>query len=68
LYNNVDIFNQTQRGQILSGINKVANETSRFYDNVATKALTYCVKTVQTDNAALAESFDMVSQAYGGAN
>ncbi|KAL3485308.1 hypothetical protein BJX62DRAFT_243093 [Aspergillus germanicus] len=28
LYNNVDLFNQTQRGQILSEINKVANETS----------------------------------------
>ncbi|KAJ0423158.1 hypothetical protein BJY00DRAFT_310283 [Aspergillus carlsbadensis] len=68
LYNNVDLFNQTQRGQILDGINMVSNETSRFYDNVASKALTYCVKTVQTDNAALAQSFDMVHQAYAASN
>ncbi|KAL2859361.1 hypothetical protein BJX68DRAFT_261800 [Aspergillus pseudodeflectus] len=59
-------FHSTQRSQILNGINKVANETSRFYENVATKSLTYCVKTIQTDNAALGQSFDMVKQAYGG--
>ncbi|RDW93394.1 uncharacterized protein DSM5745_00716 [Aspergillus mulundensis] len=64
LYNNVNQFNSTQRGQILRGLGKVSDETSRFYSNVASKALPYCVKTVQTDDMALTESFKMVKGAY----
>ncbi|KAL4789075.1 hypothetical protein BDV19DRAFT_395393 [Aspergillus venezuelensis] len=64
LVNNVNQFNQTQRDEILSGVDRVSDETSRFYSDVASNALTYCVKTVQTDNDALLESFAMVQDAY----
>ncbi|KAL4933778.1 uncharacterized protein BDV17DRAFT_286590 [Aspergillus undulatus] len=64
LVNNVNQFNETQRDEILSGIDRVSDEPSRFYSDVASNALTYCVNTVQADNNALIESFEMVQDGY----